>query len=232
MFGPTPMLQPLRSVSPQSEGIVAADSCSYPLSFHSSAGSSQIKLPSLHVCLKGCAPPAPLRYTILTGANQPVGGCGSVAVAKRGEFERLMCGRIGDAAIESGCEVSPAEPAKSCEARLGRVAPIVGEFRGPRAAVPDVAKTHEGRANEQECEGEKRQPQRPWRRWVAHGLRWYHVNMLCHGRIRQRNQNSGNANPGRASPKGKYGFSNLPQIPWDSPRPVTGKLVNAPLRPC
>ena len=226
------MSQPLRSVSPQSEGIVAADSCSYPVSLPQLRRQLSDKATLFACVLEGVRAACTLRYTILTGANQPVGGCGSVAVAKRGEFERLMCGRIGDAAIESGCEVSPAEPAKSCEARLGRVAPIVGEFRGPRAAVPDVAKTHEGRENEQEREGEKRQPQCPWRRRLARGLGWCHVNMLCHGRIRQRNQNSGNANPGRASPKGKYGFSNLPQIPWDSPRSVTGKLVNAPLRPC
>ena len=64
---------------------------------------------------------------------------------------------------------------------LGRVAPIVREFRDPQAAVPDVAKTHKGRENEQECEGDKRQPQCLRRRRLAHGLGWCHVNMLCHG---------------------------------------------------
>jgi len=64
---------------------------------------------TLFACvLEGVRAACTLRYTILTGANQPVGGCGSVAVAKRGEFERLMCGRIGDAAIESGCFASRA----------------------------------------------------------------------------------------------------------------------------
>lgn len=152
----------------------------------------------------------------------------------RRRVERLRCGRLGMRQIESGRAVSPAEPAKSSEARLGRVAQILGhprQFRDPQIAVPDVAKTHKGRANEQECEGDKRQPQCPRRRWLAKGLGRCHVNMLCHGSIRRRKRNRDNANPDRASPKGKDGFSNLPQIPWDSPRKSQESLQTPALGP-